>query len=171
MSSRSDLQWLLLRQTEQALSGWEPIKRAPRPQSGWVATIRHALGMSRAQLAERLGITRSSVVKLEERELGGGVTLDALSKAANALGCTVVYAIVPATGSLEELVAARARFVAQALAARTGHSMSLEDQASDADETLQQQRVVERRLLAEWPRDLWDLSWDARSNGSRADHG
>jgi predicted DNA-binding mobile mystery protein A len=127
--------------------------------------------MSRAQLAERLGITRSSVVKLEEREASGWVTLDALSKAANALGCTVVYAIVPATGSLEELVAARARLVAQALASRAGHSMSLEDQASDSDETLHQQRVVERRLLAEWPRDLWDTSWDARSNDARADHG
>ncbi|WP_353269103.1 helix-turn-helix domain-containing protein, partial [Gemmatimonas sp.] len=68
MSSRSDLQWLLLRQTEQALVGSEPLTRRPRPQSGWGATIRQALGMSRAQLAERLGITRSSVVKLEERE-------------------------------------------------------------------------------------------------------
>jgi predicted DNA-binding mobile mystery protein A len=167
MSSRSDIQWLTLRQTETQLESWKSPGRVEPPASGWIAAIRMALGMSRVQLAERLGVTRSSVVKLEEREVDGGVTLDALRKAADALGCTVSYALVPKNGSLEQLVVDRANLVASVLADRAVHTMSLEDQSNENEETRNQRSVVARRLLAEWPRDLWDLTWDQRSSGSR----
>jgi predicted DNA-binding mobile mystery protein A len=117
--------------------------------------------MSRAQLAQRLGITRSSVLKLEQREAQGGATLGALRSAADAMGCDLVYALVPRSGSLDATVQARATLVADRLVDRTGHTMGLEAQAVHDDESRAQRQAIARRLLVEWPRDLWDPSWDA----------
>jgi hypothetical protein len=38
--------------------------------------------------------------------------------------------------------------------------MSLESKTVEFGESAEQLKVVVRRLLAEWPRDLWDASWE-----------
>jgi predicted DNA-binding mobile mystery protein A len=163
MPARADTQWLQLRQTEAQLARFRKVAPERPPAGGWIAAVRHAIGMSVAQLADRLHISRSSVAKMEQREADGGITLDALRRAADALDCDVVYAIVPRAGSLERAVKARADLIAGALVSRAGHSMSLEAQAVGREETTAQQLVIARRLLAEWPRDLWDTSWGRRT--------
>lgn len=160
MPARADTQWLRLRQTDIQLARWRKVAHAQPPAGGWIAAVRQAIGMSVAQLADRLGISRTSVAKMEQREADGGITLDALRRAADALDCDVVYAIVPRTGSLERVVKARAGLIAGVLVDRAGHSMSLEAQTVDDAETTAQRQVIARRLLAEWPRDLWDTAWD-----------
>jgi len=45
------------------------------PSEGWIATTRKALGMSAAQLARRLGLTRARVSQAEQAEPLGAVTL------------------------------------------------------------------------------------------------
>lgn len=163
MSARADTQWLQLRQAEEKLVGWHEVAPKHPPAGGWISAVRQAIGMSVAQLADRLGISRTSLAKMEQREVDGGITLDALRRAADALDCDVVYAIVPRTGSLERVVESRADLIAGVLVSRAGHSMSLEAQTVSDEETTAQQKVIARRLLAEWPRDLWDISWDRRT--------
>jgi len=156
MSARADTQWLRLRQAVALLLGWQPLRAARAPTQGWVSTIRRALGMTSTQLAARLGISRQSLEALETREVAGSATMEALRRAADALDCDLVYALVPRQHSLDAAVAAQARRVAERLVQRAGHTMALEEQHVPARETEDQIAVVTRRLLAEWPRDLWD---------------
>ena len=156
MPARADTQWLRLRQAIALLEPWQSLRTARAPNQGWVATIRRAIGMSSAQLAGRMQITRQSLEALEAREGAGTATVDALRRAADALDCDLVYALIPRKGSLDVIVTAQARRLAERLVGRAGHTMALEQQNVAASETEQQIAVVTRRLLAEWPRGLWD---------------
>src|SRR6056297_2717580 len=78
-----------------------------RPPRGWIRAIREALGMTTSQLAARLGVVQSRVPALEQAEAKKTVTLASLEKAANAMDCRLVYALVPRK-PLEELVEERA---------------------------------------------------------------
>lgn len=57
--------------------------------------IRKALGMSGAQLASRLKLSRNRVSVLERREVSGDTTINQLREAAAQLGCDGSYALVP----------------------------------------------------------------------------
>ncbi|MBC7678986.1 MAG: mobile mystery protein A [Pseudorhodobacter sp.] len=100
---------------------------AATPRKGWVRAIREGLGMSAADLATRLGISESSVLSLERNEVSSRARLETLERAADALGCDLVYAFVP-----RETLTATVRRRAQQKATRTvhavHHSMLLEDQ-------------------------------------------
>ena len=156
MSARADTQWLRLRQAIAILEPWQALRTARAPRQGWVSTIRRAVGMSSAQLAGRMHISRQSLEALEAREVAGTATVDALRRAADALDCDLVYALIPRQGSLEAVVTAQARRHSERLVGRAGHTMTLEEQTVAASETEQQIAVLTRRLLAEWPRGLWD---------------
>src|SRR5687767_407796 len=65
------------------------------PPSGWIAVIRRALGMTTAQLAQRLSVAQPVVVRMEQSEAKGRIQLDTLRRAADALNCELVYALVP----------------------------------------------------------------------------
>ena len=72
-----------------------PAKRYTPPVRGWIKALREALGMSTAQLAKRLGIKQPSLVALEQSEAKGTIELATLRRVAEALDCTLVYALVP----------------------------------------------------------------------------
>jgi predicted DNA-binding mobile mystery protein A len=144
---------LRLRQVDQRLKTLNTFR--PPPPRGWIRAIREALGMSTTQLARRLGIAQSNVVTLEQREALGTVTLDSLSRAAIALDCQLVYAIVP-RDSLQAIRERRARIVARDRLSRIAHSMALEDQAVPPDEQQAQEDQLVQELLATWPRTFWD---------------
>ncbi|MBC7564344.1 MAG: mobile mystery protein A [Gemmatimonadaceae bacterium] len=156
MPVRADTQWLRLRQAIALLEPWQTLRSARAPSQGWVSTIRRGLGMSSAQLAVRMQFSRQSLEALEAREVAGTATIEALRRAADALDCDLVYALVPRQGSLDDVVTAQARRVATRLVGRAGHTMALEQQTVAGSETEQQIAVLTRRLLAEWPRGLWD---------------
>jgi predicted DNA-binding mobile mystery protein A len=84
--------------------------------------------MSTAQLARRLGIKQPSVVALEQSEAKGTIELATLRRVAEALDCTVIYALVP-NKPLESMVRERARGIARRRLTAIEHSMLLEDQA------------------------------------------
>jgi len=123
-----------------------------RPQAGWIRAVRDALGMSTRDVACRLGVTSMAVSKLEARERAGTIGLDTLSRAADALGCDVVYALVPRV-PLEEQVRRRAEAVARTELGLVATTMALEDQAVEAQATasLVEDRIAE--LIAS--RGLW----------------
>ena len=90
--------------------------------------------MPRVAVARRLGVTDQAVAYLEKSEADGSIQLDTLRRAAEALDCTLVYALVP-NRSLEAIVDERAHQVARRDVDRVQHSMLLEDQHGGDDET------------------------------------
>ncbi|MBX6368926.1 MAG: mobile mystery protein A [Rhodospirillales bacterium] len=124
------------------------------PPEGWVATVRKALGMSGAQLAERLGVTRARISQAERAEVEGGVTLKTMHAAAEAMGCRFVYAIVP-KGRIEDIVAEQARKKARALVNRASGHMALESQPLSEEQNAEEAERIAESLLREMPADLW----------------
>ena len=59
---------------------------------------RTALGMSTTQLAHRLGVAQSTVVRLEQSEERGTISLESLQRVAGALGCSLTYDLKPLPG-------------------------------------------------------------------------
>jgi predicted DNA-binding mobile mystery protein A len=108
---------------------WQPLRRLARPSRGWVRAIREALGMSAATLAERLGTTGGAVTRLEQSEAADRIRLDTLRRAADALGCDLVYLLVPRR-PLTAVVRDRARELAHYQIAATEQTMRLEGQAT-----------------------------------------
>lgn len=111
---------------------------AESPARGWVRAIRDALGMSSRQLAARMDISQPAVAQLERSEADGVVQLDTLRRAADALGCDLVYVLVP-RASLDEIVRNRARMVARADITTVDRTMRLEQQGLTPDQ-------LERRI-------------------------
>ncbi len=85
---------------------------AARPARGWIRAIRDALGMSSRQLATRMGQSQPAVSQLEHSEVDDRITLATLRRAADALECDLVYALVPRT-TLDDTVRRRARSLAR----------------------------------------------------------
>ncbi len=125
-----------------------------QPKHGWIKEVREALGMSGAQLAVRLGVGRARVSRLEKAETEGSITLRSLNDAAEAMGCKLVYAIVPQE-SVEGLIEQQARQRATEIVEAASTHMSLEKQA------LSQQQIEERitRMTKEFleapTKELW----------------
>jgi predicted DNA-binding mobile mystery protein A len=127
---RNEFRQLRLKQLDRALVPFQAAKANPRPPKGWVRAIREAIGISSNDLAERMGTSRQLTLQQEKAESEDRITLKSLRTLAQALDCDFVYALVPRTGSLEDLVDARARVMAKANVLGVEHSMALENQAS-----------------------------------------
>jgi predicted DNA-binding mobile mystery protein A len=123
---------------------WQPLRELARPPRGWIRAVRDALGMSAATLAARLGTTGSAVIRLEQSEAADRVRLDTLRGAADALGCDLVYLLVPRR-PLTTVVRERARQLAQREFAAIQQTMRLEDQATGLTSDLEEQ-LTERLL-------------------------
>ncbi len=106
----------------------EKIHVCARPSDGWIRAIRKALGMSVHQLASRMKVTQQAVSQLEAKELEDSVTIKTLRKAAEAMGCKFVYAIVPADGGLKDIVHEQAMSKAREIVSAVDHTMQLEAQ-------------------------------------------
>lgn len=124
------------------------------PNRGWIRAIRDALGMTSAQLARRMGVTQPRIAKLEAAELKSAVTLASLEKAADALGCTLVYALVPRQ-PLERTIHDRATQKARQMLARVQHTMALEDQATDRNVLVDEMNKLTQHYARD-TRGLWD---------------
>ena len=126
------------------------------PPEGWLRTMRKALGMSGAQLARKMGVTRALISQAESNEVSGSVTIKTMQKMAEAMGCRFVYAVLPPKGKeSEDVIFAQAMKKARAIAERTDGHMALEGQ-SLAKATLDNQ--IERlahKLAREMASDFW----------------
>lgn len=118
-------QTLARRRLDERLKAFAGLGAAP--PMGWVRALRDALGLTGAQLARRLGIRPASLSELEKNEAKGAITLATLKRAAEALDCTLVYALVP-NQSLDTMVKEAAISAAQKQLAASFHTMALEGQ-------------------------------------------
>jgi predicted DNA-binding mobile mystery protein A len=126
-----------------------------RPPEGWLRTVRKALGMSGAQLARRMSVTRARIANAEITELGGSVTLKSMQAAAEAMGCRFVYAIVPVR-TVEDIVIEQARKKAVAVVGAASTHMALESQTLADAKIAQEITRLTRDIVHEMPRNLWN---------------
>lgn len=143
------------KQLDKRLNALRNSDALARPSRGWIKAIREALGMTSAQLGKRLGVSQPTATGYEKAEMSGSITLRSLERAAHALDCRLVYALVPRK-PLEELAEERARMLAKKRLRAIGHSMALEDQrVEDSDERAHLERLV-RQLLEGPGSALWE---------------
>jgi predicted DNA-binding mobile mystery protein A len=116
-----------------------------RPHRGWLRAVREALGFSRLQVAEAMGVKPQSVMDFEESEKNDRITLNNLRRVADAMGCNLVYAIVPKSGTIQELAEQRTRDEAARHVNAVEHTMKLENQAAGNTEQLIDQEAKRRR--------------------------
>lgn len=88
-----------------------PFRSAGREKDatqGLLRAIRQAVGIPMAEVVAKSGVGMSEVDRLERAELTGTITMRALSRQAEAMGCDMYYGIVPKGGmTLERLTAMR----------------------------------------------------------------
>lgn len=100
----------------------------PRPSAGWIASVREALGLSLGQIGQKVRVSRQAVQQLERAEADDRITLGALRRVAEAMGCDLVYALVPKSGSFAELAERPTRERTAHDVKSVVHTMALEDQ-------------------------------------------
>lgn len=144
-----------LDQLDTSLLRYAALRETAPPQKGWIKAIRDALGMSGQQLGKRLGVSRMRVAAMEQAEVTGATTLKTLRRAAEAMDCVLVYALVPKT-SLKETLQTQARRKAVQDIARASRTMALEDQALARDETDKAVEAAAAALLDKMPKTFWD---------------
>jgi predicted DNA-binding mobile mystery protein A len=125
------------------------------PQSGWIKTIREALGISSFQLGKRSALDQSRISRLEKAEKTGNLKLSSLQKIAKGLRMEFVYGFVP-EGTLEEMVNARAKVIALNRMKRLNDTMSLEKQGLSDEEQKKAFEDMVEKILVDQPKDFWD---------------
>lgn len=117
----------------------------PRPTSGWISSVREALGITLDQIGKQIGSSRQAVQQLERAEATDRITLGALRRTAEAMGCELVYALVPKSGTFAELAERPVRDRAARDVKSVMHTMMLEDQKPEnADQLIEEE--AQRRL-------------------------
>lgn len=151
---RSTDRLLARKALDKRLSPLRSLESFARPQRGWVKAIREALGMTTAQLGARIGVSQPRAVEIEKAEVSGSISLDSLERAAHALDCQLVYALIPKK-PLEALIGERAQKIALRRLKSAAHSMALEDQSLEKTDELEQLRDLARKLAEKSSSELW----------------
>jgi len=144
-----------IRHLDKRFSALRALGENPRPPKGWLRAIRDALGMTSAQFAHRLKVSQPRISVLEKAEVNGSITLHSLQRAAEALGCHLVYVLIPEK-PLAKTVCERVELIADRQATAVEQSMRLEDQAvsdKSAGRALREQSIEH---LLRHPARLWD---------------
>ncbi|GAA6162194.1 hypothetical protein NBRC116589_43680 [Ruegeria sp. HU-ET01832] len=122
---------------------------------GWVELYRTALGMSITDLAERVGVSRAYISKLETQEKSGSVNIKQIDKVAHAMGGKLVYAIVPIEGTVEDIVMTQAREKATRMVKRVRAQMTLDAISEGLPSEAVTIEELAEDLAREMARDFW----------------
>jgi len=147
---------LQLEQLESKIKVYVPITKVAVPPTGWIKAVRLGLGMTLQQLANRISVSKQSVLEMEQREKDGSISLKLLRESARALDMELVYGFVPKDGSLDALIEHKARELAIKIVNRTSNTMKLEDQENSENRI---KKAIDERtafLKNEMPKILWD---------------
>lgn len=145
---------LVIKQLDRQFEEWN-IKQPSRPHQGWIRTMRKALGMTGNQLAKRIGVVRSRVVRMEMDEQKDAITLRTLREVAKALNCELVYALVPKE-SLQDTLNKQAEKKANMSLRRISHSMQLENQGISTKSQEDLKKELVDTLLQGSYKHLWE---------------
>jgi transcriptional regulator with XRE-family HTH domain len=96
------------RKLDEELRPYRQAAKDMNPTNGLLRVVRRALGVPVAEIAKKLDVAESVVFAFEARESSGRIGMGSMDRVAGALGCKLVYAIVPRYGqTLEELAEER----------------------------------------------------------------
>jgi predicted DNA-binding mobile mystery protein A len=118
-----------IKQLSRSLALFDKGKQTARPSRGWLRAIREALGISLEQIGRSAGATKQGIQRFEKAEASDRITIRNLRRVAEAMDCELIYAIVPKSGTLQELADLRARREATKRVLAVERTMALEDQA------------------------------------------
>jgi predicted DNA-binding mobile mystery protein A len=111
--------------------------------------------MTTGQMAKRINVAQTRVSEMEAAEAHGNITLKTLDRAAEALGCRVIYVVIP-NRPLTETLKERAYIVAEKQLAAVEQTMRLEDQeVNDGNHRKETIRQLVEKLLRR-PSKIWD---------------
>lgn len=136
MSTTRQMRQLARTRLDARLEGLRSLPRSSHlaPRGGWIRAIREALGMPRRVLGKRMGVGEKRIAQLELGEVKGKLNIDSLKRAAQALDCELVLALVP-RNSLQKLVDDKRAALASAwLESRVIRTMELEGQGVELNE-------------------------------------
>ncbi len=145
---------LMLEQVQESLNNFSDLAKKSVPKRGWIRTIREALGMSSYVLADRMGCSRANITTIEQRETKGTISLETLEEVAQAMGCKLVYCLVPLE-PLDKILENQARRIAKKRIKIINHSMALEKQGLNSKQLQQQEDDLVQELLRGNPKNLW----------------
>ena len=145
---------LIREQLDKKLNPLKALAKSGIPETGWIKSIREALGMSAKDLASKVGIDQSRISRLENAEKDGNVKLSSLQKIAQGLDMEFVYGFVP-KNTLETLVREQARKIAGEKMKWLSHTMRLEQQElPEKEKESAVKDMIDKILIAE-PKDFW----------------
>lgn len=146
---------LAIKQLDKQLIKWKLTKLWFQPKCGWTKVIRKTIGMTTKQLANRLGVDRSRVIRIESDEVKAALTMKTLATVANALDCDFVYAFVPRE-SLQKMIERKAQEIALLQLSGISHNMFLENQALSLEQNKEQIKGFKAKLLEKSAKKLWE---------------
>jgi predicted DNA-binding mobile mystery protein A len=74
------------------------LGRTVRPTLGWLRTVRDELGLTLVEIADRMKVTPPAIRSFEQAEAEDRITMASLRRAAAAMDCDLVYALVSKAG-------------------------------------------------------------------------
>ncbi|MBS0272216.1 MAG: mobile mystery protein A [Proteobacteria bacterium] len=135
----------------------QPLKHAFKKvqnYKSWISIMRNALKMSTYDLANRIGISQSTIISFEHNEIEGKITLESLQKTAEAMGCEVIYAFIP-HDSLNSFIDQQMDSVIQDWIKSVNQTMRLEAQELNERQIQQQEIILREELTKKSLRALW----------------
>ena len=124
---------LQIRALDKKTSDLKSAKNIVPQSSGWIKTVRKAIGMTVSQLAARLGVIQPRITKMESNE--DNLKLSTMKKAAEAMNCEFVYYFKPRT-TFQNLVDEQAQKKAAEVLKTVNVNMALENQEIAEDEAV-----------------------------------
>ena len=146
---------LIREQLEETLNKLKVLKHFNPPPFGWIKAVRSGLNMSGRQLANRIGVSKQSISRMEQDEVTGSITIKTMRKVAEGLDCVFVYGFVPRT-SLENTVRTKSEQVARDRMKRIDRTMSLEEQNIKEENLEKLINEDVKKMVEKMPRTLWD---------------
>lgn len=132
--------------------------RDAMPHKGWLKTVRTALGLTTAQLAKKIGTQAPGINQFENNEITKKATLGSLDRAARAMNCQLVWAIIPEPGyaSLSEIVEYRARKLAEKIVKTVDQTMNLEAQGIHSEISAKKIIELTMDLIRDGDSRIWE---------------
>ena len=87
---------------ERKVRGFRRTRMHSRPPEGWLRAMRLAVGIPAEEIARHMGFTAKMVFQMERAEQRRSILLERLERMARAVGCDLVYGLVPWERSLED---------------------------------------------------------------------
>ncbi|HML91245.1 mobile mystery protein A [Methyloceanibacter sp.] len=134
----------------------EQFRNIHRPKDGWIALLRQALGMSGANVAARMDVSRNAIYQAERNEREGAITIAQMRKIADAMDAEFVYAVIP-KGSVEDVIRTQAHRKAEARVRRASSHMALESQSLPSEQTKRRIDDLAEQLVRDMPPDFWEI--------------